>query len=188
MTTPLDLITHIVTTEPAETGWQAVCDAARSAAADEGMNRWLIGDLALLVDKQYGRNRIGEFAVQANMPVSTVKQYRRVSSFYENDTRVSFENLSYTHFRSAMALKDDAVTVLTEAASNQWTTERLTVEVAARRGKKITAKKLLDVEAEIRGGSLLNGTLTLWIAEGDLLATVIDYKRVRVKLYEVEEA
>lgn len=188
MTTAIERLAAILYSVDAASGWQAACDAGRAAVTDEDGSRWFIGDLALLVDKQYGRNRIGEFAVQINSNVNTVKQYRRVAKFYETDTRVSFSNLSYTHFREAIALKDDAVVVLTEAAENQWTTERMKVEVAKRKGKRVSPQKLLDAEMEVCGVDMFAGTVTFRMPEGDLLATVAGKQDVRVKVYELEEA
>lgn len=116
--------------------------------------RWLIGDLAQLVHKEYGRNRIGEFAKKINEPVDRVKEYRTVSAFWQRAVRADFlgvEALSYSHFRVAKRLKDMALALafLNEAATKGWTVEATRLVLNERLGKPPVPVRLLDAEATV---------------------------------------
>jgi len=82
------------------------------------IQRWLQGDLALKVEKKYGEGILKKFAAAIHVNHSTLKQRRAMSDFYEKDTRVSFENMGYSHYREAMRLGvlEEAVQALQHAS------------------------------------------------------------------------
>lgn len=181
--TPLQAIERII--ESGEDAWESIISLAQSGENDMAQRRWLLGDLALLVGKQYGKNRLSDFATKAGIARSTMNQYKNMSQFYENDTRVSFPNLSYAHFRAAMRLKDDATLFLSEASANEWTVEHAQIEAQKRAGKPTPPIKLLDAEGCIE--QVENGRMVIILEPGiDYLEKLVN-QQVQVKLYEVTE-
>ncbi len=130
--------------------WESCVSAGIEAKEmlDEG--RWTIGDLACLIVKQYNANMVGNFAKAIKYEAARVKQYRTVSRFWEKSTRVDFletcPQLTYTHYREAMRLKNlkDAQAFLRQCADNDWTVERTRIEIDKRLGKPTPPMRLLE--------------------------------------------
>lgn len=183
--TPLQAIERIIS--EGHDAWESIISLANSSENDMTSRRWLIGDLALLVKKEYGKNRIADFATKANLARSTVSQYRTVSSFYPPEVRQEFETLSYSHFRCAMRLKERAFSFLDEAASNQWTIEQSQIKAQERLGKPLPPLKLLDVEGCLESIDYTTGKLVFMVAPGADLALLEQWlqRDVRVKVYEL---
>lgn len=123
--------------------WETLCDAGREAAENMDEGRWIIGDLAMLVRKEYGHDKIGDFAEQIGVKKKRVQEYRTVCKYYLKDDRdlfrVSHPPMTYTHFRAAMRLKDlqASYDILERATVEKepWTAERMELEVAQKLGK-----------------------------------------------------
>jgi hypothetical protein len=166
-----------------EHSYEALCDMARSAAASLDTGRFLIGDIALDVTKDYGNNSIAQFAKDVNIPVGRVREYRTVCKFYEIQHRQKLlsENptLSYSHLRAAMRLKDiRAATAFLEAAAvNAWTVEQTGVKLLETLGKPTPVMKLLDIEVTVCGDD--------WQDFMQFVDANIG-KRITVKVYAVD--
>lgn len=140
--------------EKADAAGEDIYDIAVNAglkvAGEMDTGKWLVGDLACLVDKRYGKDMIGQFAIAINLEKARVKDYRRVCGFWQKDARAAFLEIpviSYSHMRQAMRLGNlpEASAFLEEVADNAWTVEQAGIELTKRLGKPEPAAKLMDV-------------------------------------------
>jgi len=185
--TPLQAIERILAS--GEDAWESIVTLANSSESDITARRWLIGDLGLLVQKEYGKNRLNDFATKANLARSTVSQYRNLSSFYPSEVRQEFETLSYSHFRCAMRLKEKAFSFLEDCSANSYTVEQAQIEVTKILGKPLPPLKLLDAQGCIQSVDLANGLLVVALAPGvdGLQLQGLVNQTVNVKLFETSE-
>jgi hypothetical protein len=190
----MDMVTVEVLDRMIESGediWEAACSIATADNLSVGERYWNLGDVASRIDKQYGKNRIGEFAKVTGNKVSSLKQYRAVSRFYQKEHRSLFENLSWSHYRAAKSLKDieDALDMLEQASSNSWSCEMTGVEIAKKVGKKVAPKKLLDAECSAKVIDPRTGDVTFHVSGIDANTFIsLQKKTVRLKVYELPEA
>lgn len=175
--------------------WESAISAGIEAGASIDSGKWVIGDIACLVEKQYGEDRIGDFAKSINVERDRVVEWRGVCRFFDRPTRTALRasrpNLSYTHFREAKRLKDKAkaIAFLEEAADNDWNVERARIELRAQTGKPLPPLKLVDTKATVRRIEGLKVTFDLNPgATGKLLDAWYEKRPVRLVVYEVEEA
>jgi hypothetical protein len=77
--------------------------------------RWLLGDLALAVERQYGKSSLKRFAADIRLPRHrTLYDYQAVAAFYPNSARAEFQSLTWSHYR-AVQRRISKVTVLHHA-------------------------------------------------------------------------
>lgn len=109
--------------------YESICDYARARSEKLDLLRWRLGDCANLIAHKYSEHTILEFAKDIGQHKSTVYQYAKVAAFYKPRLRRRlfrlFPNLSYSHMRDAMRLKDKktAVTWLKQCSDNGWTAD-----------------------------------------------------------------
>lgn len=169
-----------------EQAFEAICSAGRTESADADEKAWNLGDLACLVNKAYGANRIKKFANEVGASVSIVKQCRRMSAVFPKDTRYLFPNLSRSHYREALPLRAlGAAIMLQMAADNGWVVEQVKREKAKVLGKAYTKDKLLDATGCVERANPYTGQVVIQLDPGldgfDLLA--LENVAVEVKLY-----
>lgn len=177
-----------------EETWESLCDEGRDAAEDMDRGRFRIGDAALKVVKQYGRNRIGVWAIEINVRESSVKEYRTVCRYYPSSVRTDFLDnypvLCYSHFKEAMRFDDMEVSLafLEECAENAWTIERALIEIKKRLNKPVPPPKLGDFEGTIKHVDLESGVIVFKIGEGANLIPLSEYieKDVRLVIHALE--
>lgn len=176
--------------------WERLCDDGREAVGALDTGRWIIGDLALMVDKHYGENRLNDFAAAIQLEYAAVKVYRRVSRFWTPEIRISFTKLpgvSYSHMRLATRLKthEAAQDFIEDVSFYTWTVSAAIAELNKRLGKPTPPKKLLDAVGDVVRVAEAHGraVVTLALAPGVSLWNVqkIDGARVRVVLSEDKE-
>ncbi len=161
--------------------WDVICEAGRAAQTNMDEARWIIGDLALAVKKQYREDRLKDFADEINVERARVKEYRTVCRFYEKAARASFladrPNLTYSHLRDAMRLSDPdrAYAFLEEAAANTWTVGTARLKLQERLGKPVPPKTLEDFEGNF-------DQAVRWLA--DMKFKHGWQKRVRIVIFE----
>lgn len=137
------------------TDWESICETGRLAAANMDEGRWLIGDLSLLVQTEYGEDRIGQFAVQINVDKARVQEYRTVCQFWQKSVRAEILHecplISYTHMRMAMKLEDLSVATefVEQCNANGWTVEQARLELNNRLGKPSPPGKVMDMEMDL---------------------------------------
>jgi len=135
--------------------YEELCDMGRAAAGSLDLGRFLIGDITLTIQTNYGENTLSEFAKAINVPVTRVREYRTVSKFWNIQQRQKIltdnPTLTYSHLRSAMRLKDldRAISFLDECGMNAYTVEQANVVLVERLGKKKPARMLFDYEVII---------------------------------------
>lgn len=119
MVSPIEMIDLML--EHGEDIYETALNIGIQDESEMNERRWRQGDLVLRVAKQYGDSIVVKFATALNVNTSTLKQRRTMSSFYSNsDTRVSYPNVGYSHYREAMRLGDVdlAVAALEHASEN----------------------------------------------------------------------
>jgi len=114
---------------PAKSDWDVVCETGRLAAAQLDEGRWILGDLALLVDKQYGEDKMGDFARECQVPKKRIYEYRQVCSYWEMSVRADLwemPTVTYSLMRLAMRLDsiDDARRFVERTASKGYTIDK----------------------------------------------------------------
>jgi hypothetical protein len=174
--------------------WEALCDEGREAAQDMDGGRWRLGDLSLEIQKEYGKNRIAEFAKEINVPVGRVREYRTVAGYWKNQHRQKLlddcPTLSYSHFRLAMRYDDieEAIEFLIECADDAWTVERATVEINKRSKKRVPPPKLLDAEGTLKHADLETGVIVFQVGEGANLTGLQSYieREARLVIHALE--
>jgi hypothetical protein len=161
--------------------FEELCERGRIAARDLDRGRFVIGDLALRIETQYGRDTVGEFARQVNVQKKRVYEYRDVCSIFDSSARAElFENaptLTYTHLRISLKIKDETErrAALENAADNTLTTDDFARKVSSTPGaeswRRVGEFKGTAIEVErwlvaLRNGGSLNGkTLRVVLSE-----------------------
>lgn len=131
-----------------------LCVNAGMAARESLDNgRYVIGDLACHIEKQYGVDRVGMFATDIQCRASSVREYRRVCKFWARPARAElFEEmpmLAYSILRDSIRFGDpvQALTFLRDCAANMWTCERAHIEANRLLGKETPEMfKVLDTD------------------------------------------
>jgi hypothetical protein len=118
--------------------WELICEAGADQEARADKRRWNQCDLASRVEKQYGEDAIGRWAVQSNIPKRRAAEYRTVGMFYgvskeQRSLREDFlaqdrhVTITYTHCRYATGTHDlaKAYKALDIAAKHTWSSDQL---------------------------------------------------------------
>lgn len=155
--------------EKTKTTWEELCERGRIARREYDKWRWVIGDLALEVVKEYGQDRLGEFAGEIGLAKQTVYRYRDLCEFYEKSPRGELfelydeDVLTYTHYREAARLDDlsSAIDILETAADEAWTTDKMAYEVSKLLGKTGSERVYLAKEAPGMIHQSAGGVVTL---------------------------
>jgi hypothetical protein len=109
------------TIEQVPDDWEALASAGREVMQHMDTGRWLAGDLANRCAVRYGETSLTKYAADIGIArAGTLREYARVSKFYDHATRVAFREggLSWSHFRECMRAGDDAPVWLTVAVSS----------------------------------------------------------------------
>jgi hypothetical protein len=178
--------------------WEMCVSAGQEFVARGDDNAWNLGDLALIVATKYGDDTIGKYAKAVGKPKSTIKQYRRMSGFWQKDTRVSIRRelptITRSDMREAMRLGDvgKALWALEKQAQKDWPVEKFGLLLSRYLGvAKRSTKPVFDAPATMLGvrvGGPDGVTLTLGAGAATpteiekLLATA--GKRVRLVIYD----
>lgn len=118
--------------------YEEICDECRQVVVRMDAARWVVGDRALLIEKQYGEHTLDDFARDIGLNKKTVYGYRTVSDFYPEILRRSilnaFPNLTYTYFKDAIRLKDLEVAIewLEQVSTEGWTADQASYELTDR--------------------------------------------------------
>ena len=184
--TPIEAIQRLL--DEGGDAYQDIVALAMSSEGDMSRRRFLLGDLALLVRKSYGRNRMAAFATAAGIARSTMSQYKSVSQHYPEEVRYVYPNIGYAIYRAAMRLKEDSLVFLAEASNNGYTVEEAQIRIQERLGKQAPPMMLLDAEGCIGHVNPWNSDMVIQLAEGvDVFAIEkLQGKNVRIKIYELE--
>lgn len=132
---------------PESEGWELAVQTGIVAQENADDSYWIIGRLALRVQKRYGEDTIGKFAAAINVPKGSVTEYRGVCDFWPEHIvkhyRSVCPNVPYTIYREATRLKRDGqdecsaveMTFIEVASAANWSVTDAREAVAALRGK-----------------------------------------------------
>jgi hypothetical protein len=166
--------------------WEALASAGREVMQHMDTGRWLAGDIANRVTRQFGEDSLGKFAADIGIARrQTLYTYAQVSARFDNSLRGEFPALSWSHYRAAVRAKDDAELFLVQAQDNGWPVAELSRQIAAAIGARVPPRKLFEMEAWVEDEGTAT-TLTFVEVTNELMA--YNGKRVLVKVYEVEAA
>lgn len=169
--------------------WEAAVSLGIQDEDDLTELRWRQGDLAMLIDKRYGDDRLGSYAKAINVPIRTIRHRRQMSRFYENGTRYRFANAHYAHYREAMRLEtpERALWALEKASQRGWTIERMGMILSRYlKGASTGPRKIADVELEV---AAVRGVTASFHFSPEVADRLIDQmtqrRRVRIVIHEV---
>lgn len=158
---------------------------------DDG--RWRLVELAVEVEKAYGRNLIGEFAKGVGLRTQTAREYRRVGAFWlQNAAYAALREspvLFYSHFRDAVRLKDAdaAAAFLEHVADNNLSVEAASVEIRKAMGKPVPPARVMDVEAVLRCAVKgTNVSIVEFVVDTMFAERIQEGKLYRVVVTEIE--
>lgn len=157
---------------------ESLGNAGEALAQANDRNRWKLGDLAQRVTARYGDDEFGKFASRIKVFYKTLYDYRQVSTFYaELSARAEFPNLSWSHYRTCMRLRDldAAMSMLGDASANDWSAAQLTDALNTALGRPPVQRAILVDTFTASTGI---------VVRGDVLE---DGKRYLVKVYAAAE-
>jgi len=110
-----------------EISWEECVSLGMELREKKDNSQWALGDLALTVQKQYGMDSLGKFAVEIGIKKSTLADYRTCSAFYPSEIRERYRDLSHSFFLVAMRNNDleTAIAWLNRASDEGWSVEML---------------------------------------------------------------
>jgi hypothetical protein len=117
--------------------------------------QWEFGDLAVEFTNQMGSKFLADLARGIGVKIATLRRYRDVSQVFPLEIRKAFEILSWSHFREVAANEDRHV-LLTRAADENWSVEKLGVMAKPNKtnviddGKNVPPKPELAFDLEMR--------------------------------------
>lgn len=134
----------------------------QDALAQGDHTRWLLGDLACIVQKRYGHNSIKTFADGFHAKPKTVQEYRTVCLRFTKSVRAGimgqYPDLTYSDFRIAARIvktpgdeyqMKHAQRFLGMIAKYGWTVEKTNVKAARMVGKSVKPQAALQSEGTL---------------------------------------
>jgi len=120
--------------------WEELCTLGMEARETKDNSQWILGDIALQVEKDYGSDSLGKFAVDIGINKRSLYQYRRVSQAFTLDQRSP--RLSHRH-HLLLASHDDRLELLKQAEDENLSCTQLELKLS---GKTVdeTPKPLLE--------------------------------------------
>jgi hypothetical protein len=114
--------------QTAPSAWEEFVSIGLDAREQKDVAQRVLGELAHKVEKQYGYDSMGKYAYEIGINKLTLYRYRDVFRGYIGKTW--YPQLSYTHHLIALGSADpDAI--LQKAMADNWSSERLALEVKA---------------------------------------------------------
>lgn len=150
--------------------YDLVVNAGIAARENLDNGRYIIGDLAVHLRKQYGEDTVGRFAEAINCRTASVREYRRICAFWSRPVRRElFEempSISYSILRDSIRFKDTgkALDFLRKCADNDWKCERAHIEANKLLGDTGTPEMYKVLDTVMPGHELF--ALRLGIAGG----------------------
>lgn len=106
--------------------WESIVSSASVARESKDNSQWVLGDLAVKARQLFGKSAIEELAIEINVNKSTLRRYENVSRNWPPSDRFDF--LSHRHHQ-VLASKENRITWAIRAHDEQWSVERLQVEL-----------------------------------------------------------
>lgn len=178
-----------------ERGEDILSDAeelGREAAVQADQRRYILGDLACLVQKRYGQDMLGDFAKEINVSKKQLQEYRTTCAYWDKDARKQilsrFKTLSYSMLRLTAHCglsPKDAVMFLQTVNDNNMSVEKARLALKEMKGETLPPQKLPDVHVCVTALDTLHGTMTVAFT-GGLVPPVHTGQSYRMVLYVTE--
>lgn len=123
--------------------WEELVSSGVSAREAKDNSQWLLGDLALQVEKNYGKDSIGKFGGDIGVNKNTLQRYRTVSKIWKPSERIDI--LSHRH-HMVLASREDRLEWIERAADSMWSVEELKIRLT---------KKESGIDDKVKVGSML---------------------------------
>jgi hypothetical protein len=123
--------------------WEEAISIGLELREGKDQSQWRLGDLALSVEKAYGVDSLGKFAIEININKNSLQQYRRVSKAFPPRTRSKV--LSHRH-HLILAGQEYRFDLLKEAEEKNLTTSQLEMRYSKNPQSEITKKEVLVCE------------------------------------------
>lgn len=110
--------------------YEEICDHSRQHITDIDTRRWDVGDDACAMETKYGEATLLGMARDVNMNKTTLASWKRVADYYPEILRRrlldNLENLSYSHYKDAIRLKDiqKSVAWLEKCSAEGWSPDQ----------------------------------------------------------------
>lgn len=110
--------------------YEELCDHSRQHVNDMDARRWDVGDDACAMETKYGEATLLGMARDVNMNKTTLASWKRVAEYYPEILRRrlldNLENLSYSHYKDAIRLKDiqKSVAWLEKCSEEGWSPDQ----------------------------------------------------------------
>lgn len=117
--------------------------------------QWEFGDLAVEFTRLMGKQYLPDLARGIGVKISTLRRYKDVSLAFPLEIRKAFDILSWSHFRE-VAANEDRTLLLTRAADESWSVEKLGVMAKPKKedliddGMAVPAKPELAFDTSLR--------------------------------------
>lgn len=105
-----------------QVSWEEAVSRGLEMREAKDNSQWSLGDLALTIEKAYGVDSLGKFAIEININKKSLQQYRRVSGAFPPSTRSAY--LSHRH-HMILASKENRFELLRKAEDENLTTSQL---------------------------------------------------------------
>lgn len=96
--------------EAPDWSWEEACSMGIAARNYRDLSNWVIGTVALGIEKKWGEDRVGEFAKLLGFRRTTIQQYRWVVKKFGSDYNPT-EGLPWTFYRIAAGTDDPQKTI-----------------------------------------------------------------------------
>jgi hypothetical protein len=126
-----------------KTDWETLVSVGVQAREAKDNSQWLLGDLAMQVEKSYGKDSLGKFSADIGVNKNTLNRYRSVSKVWKPSERV--EVLSHRH-HMVLSSREDRLEWIEKAAENMWSVEELKIRLT---------KSEQGIEDKVKVGSML---------------------------------
>lgn len=123
--------------------WEECVTLGLEFRENKDNSQWHLGDLALQVEKVYGVDSLGKFAIAININKNSLSQYRRVSKAFPEDTRSKV--LSHRH-HLILAGQENRFELLKECEDNGTTTSQLEMRYSRNPQTTMNKKEVLICE------------------------------------------
>lgn len=112
--------------------WEALVSSALEAREARDNAQWILGDIAIEVERNYGSSALTAFAQEIHVNKNTFRRYKLVSKAFPPEKRIDL--LSHRH-HLILSAREDRDQWLKLAADNNWSTDNLMVELGKYEGK-----------------------------------------------------
>ena len=106
--------------------WEDLLSQGMEAREDKDNSQWKLGDLAEVVQKNYGEDSIGKYSYAVGVEKKTLMNYRTISKRFPSPIREKYRKLSWSHFSAVSAEKITKPEAwLEKADTEEWSVENL---------------------------------------------------------------